>query len=258
MIIKVAVCGAAGRMGRLVVRQVEMQDDMKVVAAIDSPGNPMIGKDAGLFAGVRKLGVKIESSNKLDEILRSSKPKILMDFTVAKSSVKNVKAASKAGVAVVVGTTGFTPRQRREMEEAIQEGKIRAIISPNFSVGVNVFFKVAREAVRLLGKDYEPGIEEIHHIHKRDAPSGTALKVAEIISEELGIDREKIRIKSLREGEVVGEHTLIFSNPYEQLDIMHRARSRETFATGAVKAARYILKKGKPGVIKDMHDLLGF
>ena len=255
--IRVAVCGASGRMGRLVVRQVTMQKDMKLVAAVDSPGNPMEGKDAGLVAGVAKLGVAILSSNKLDEILSGSKPDVLVDFTVAEASVQNIKAASRAGVSVVVGTTGFTQRQRKEIEEAIKKGKIRAIVSPNFSIGVNVFFKTTRDTARLLGKDYEPSIVEIHHVHKRDAPSGTALKVAEIVSGELGIDNEKIRIKSIREGEVVGEHTLIFSNPYEQVEIMHRAKSRETFAAGAAKAARYVVKKGKPGVIKDMQDVLG-
>lgn len=244
-------------MGRLIVRQVSMQKDMKLVAAIDSPGNPMGGKDAGLVAGVAKLDVKILGSDKLVEILRSSKPDVLVDFTVAEASVQNVKAASKAGVSVVVGTTGFTQQQRNEMEEAIKRGKIRAVISPNFSVGVNVFFKAARDATKLLGKDYEPSIVEIHHAHKKDAPSGTALKIAEIVSEELGMDREMIKIKAIREGEVVGEHTLMFLNPYEQVELIHRAKSREAFAAGAAKAARYVVNKGKPGVVKDMQDVLG-
>jgi len=255
--IRVAVCGASGRMGRLVVRQVVMQKDMKLVAAIDAPENPMIGKDAGLVAGVQKLGVSIMASDKLGQVLKSTKPDVLMDFTVAEASVRNVKAASRAGVSVVVGTTGFTQQQRKELEKAIKRGKIRAVISPNFSVGVNVFFKVARETTRLLGRDYEPSIVEVHHMYKKDAPSGTALKVAEIVSEELGVEREKIRIKSIREGEVVGDHTLLFSDPYELLEITHRAKSRETFAAGAVKAARYVVRKGKPGAIKDMQDVLG-
>lgn len=255
--IRVAVCGASGRMGRLVVRQVTMQKDMKLVAAVDTPGNPMEGKDAGLVAGVAKLGVTILGSVKLDKIISDSKPDVLVDFTVAEASVQNIKASSRAGVSVVVGTTGFTPQQRKEIDEAIKRGKIRAVISPNFSVGVNVFFKTTGDTARLLGKDYEPAIVEIHHVHKRDAPSGTALKVAEIVSGELGMDREKIRIKSIREGEVVGEHTLIFSSPYEQVEIMHRAKSREAFAAGAVKAARYVVKKGKPGVVRDMQDVLG-
>jgi len=255
--IRVAVCGASGRMGRLVVRQVAMQKDMKLVAAVDTPGNPMEKKDAGLVAGVAKLGVAILGSDKLDKIISSSNPDVLVDFTVAEASVQNIRAAARAGVSLVVGTTGFTPKQKNEIDAAIKKGKIRAVISPNFSVGVNVFFKTVEDTARLLGKDYEPSIVEIHHVHKRDAPSGTALKIAEIVSGELGMEKEKIRIKSIREGEVVGEHTLVLSSLYEQMEIMHRAKSREAFAAGAVKAARYIAKKGKPGVIKDMRDVLG-
>ncbi len=255
--IKVAVCGASGRMGRLVVRQVSLQKDMKLVAAIDTSENPMIGKDAGLVAGVAKLDVKIAGSDNLAETLRSSKADVLIDFTVAEPSVKNIKAASKAGVAVVVGTTGFTKEQRAEMEGAIRRGKIRAVISPNFSIGVNVFFKAARDAASLLGEDYEPNIVEVHHVHKKDSPSGTALKISEIVAKERGIESESIKVKAIREGEVVGEHTLMFLNPYEQVELTHRAKSRESFAAGAVKAARYAVKRGKPGVIKDMQDVLG-
>lgn len=255
--IRVAVCGASGRMGRLVVRQVSMQNDMKLVAAVDSPGNPMEDKDAGLVAGVAKLDVKMQSSDKLADIIRSAKPDVLIDFTLADASVKNVAVAARAGVAVVVGTTGFTKEQRAAMEESIKKGKVRAVISPNFSVGVNVFFKEARDITRLLGGDYEPSIVEVHHIHKKDAPSGTALRIAEIVAGELGVERERIKIKAIREGEVVGEHTLIFLNPHEQVELMHRAKSREAFAVGAVKAARYAVKKGRPGAIRDMQDVLG-
>jgi len=255
--IKVAVCGASGRMGRLVVRQVSLQKDMKLVAAIDTPDNPQREKDVGIVAGVTKLNVKIKSSDDLAKILRSSKPNVLIDFTAAESSVKNVKVASKAGVSVVVGTTGFNKEQRAEMESAIKKGKIRAVISPNFSVGVNVFFKAVQDAAKLLGDDYEPNIVEIHHVHKKDSPSGTALRIAEIVAKARKIESEDIKVKSIREGEVVGEHTLMFLNPYEQVDFMHRAKSREAFAAGAVKAARYVIKKGRAGVIKDMQDVLG-
>ena len=259
-------------MGRLIVRQVSMQKDMKLVAAIDSPGNLMEGKDAGLVAGVAKLDVKILGSDKLGEILRSSKPDVLVDFTVAEASVQDVKVASKAGVSVVVGTTGFTQQQGKEMEEAIKRGKIRAVISPNFSVGVNVFFKAARDAARLLGKDYEPSIVEIHHVHKKDAPSGTALRMAEVIAGALGRDlsrvavygrqgtpgertRDEIGLLSLRSGDVVGEHTVTFGNLGERLELTHRAHSRDTFARGAIRAARFIA--GAPPGLYSMQDVLG-
>ncbi|MEM2890276.1 MAG: 4-hydroxy-tetrahydrodipicolinate reductase [Candidatus Hadarchaeum sp.] len=255
--IRVAVCGAAGRMGRLIVRQVASQKDMKLVAAVDVPEHPMMGKDAGLIAGVQKLGVNIVEATKLSEVLRKAKPHVLVDFTAAEASVQNVKIASRAKIAVVVGTTGFTEQQRMELEKMIKRSGIRAVISPNFSVGVNVFFKLAREAAAILGGDYEPSITEVHHVYKKDAPSGTALKAAEEVAKELGIDPEEINIKSIREGEVVGDHTLVFSNPFEALEITHRAKSREVFAVGAMKAIRYVVKKGKPGAIRDMQDVLG-
>ncbi len=255
--IRVAVCGACGRMGRLIVRQVAKQKDMKLVAAIDAPGTPSARADAGELAGVGKLGVKIVGADKLAEALKQSRPDVLVDFTKADATVQNVKIASQAGVSVVVGTTGFTAEQMAEIEAAIKRGKIRAVISPNMSVGVNVFFKSVGETARMLGGDYEVEIVEVHHAHKKDAPSGTAKKAAQIIAKALGKNEDSIRIKSIREGEVVGDHTVIFSTPEERVEISHRAQSRETFAAGAVKAIRYAVKKGRPGVVQDMQDVLG-
>lgn len=255
--IRVAVCGACGRMGRLIVRQVAKQDDMKLVAAIDVPGTPSAGEDAGELAGVGKLGVNIVGADKLVEVLKQSKSDVLVDFTKADAAAQNVKTASEAGVAVVVGTTGFTAEQRAEMEGAVKKGKIKAVISPNMSVGVNVFFKSVRETARMLGSDYGVEIVEAHHVHKRDAPSGTARRVAQIIADEFGWNVDKIKIKSIREGDIVGEHTVIFSTPEERVEVVHRAQSRETFAAGAVKAIRHVVEKGEPGVVKDMQDVLG-
>ena len=255
--IRVAVCGACGRMGRLIVRQVAKQTDMKLVAAIDAQDTPSAGEDAGKLAGLGELYVKIVGADKLAETLKGSKPDVLVDFTKADASVQNVKTASEAGVSVVVGTTGFTAEQRVEMEKAVKKGKIRAVISPNMSLGVNVFFKSVEETARMLGGDYDVEIVEAHHVHKRDAPSGTARKVAQIIARKFGWSEDKIKIKSIREGEIVGEHTVIFSTPEERIEIIHRAQSREMFASGAMKAIRYVVKKGKPGVAEDMQDVLG-
>ncbi|GAH94689.1 unnamed protein product [marine sediment metagenome] len=143
------------------------------------------------------------------------------------------------------------------MEEAVKKGKIRAVISPNMSVGVNVFFKSAKEAARMLGSDYAVEIVEAHHVHKRDAPSGTARRIAQIIAREFNWSEDKIKIKSIREGDIVGEHTVIFSTPEERVEITHRAQSRGTFAAGAMKAIRYVVEKGKQGVVEDMQDVLG-
>ena len=255
--IRVAACGACGRMGRLIVSQVAKQKDMKLVAAIDAPGTQSAGEDAGELACVGKLGVKIAGADKLAEVLKQSKPDVLVDFTKADAAVQNVKIASELGVSVVVGTTGFTAEQRAEMEEAIKKGKIRAVISPNMSVGVNVFFKSVEDTARMLGSGYRVEIVEAHHVHKRDIPSGTARRVAQIIAKEFGWSEDEIEIKSIREGEIVGEHTVIFSTPGERVEIIHRAQSRETFAAGAMKAIRHVVEKGKPGLVQDMQDVLG-
>ncbi len=255
--IRVAVCGACGRMGRLIISQVAKQADMELVAAIDASGTPSAGEDAGELAGVGKLDVEILDADKLAEVLKQSRPDVLVDFTKADAAVQNVKTASEAGVSVVVGTTGFTTEQRVEMEEAVKKGKIRAVISPNMSIGVNVFFKSAKETARMLGSDYAVEIVEAHHVHKRDAPSGTARRIAQIIAREFNWSEDKIKIKSLREGDIVGEHTVIFSTPEERVEIIHRAQSRGTFAAGAMKAIRYVVEKGKQGVVEDMQDVLG-
>jgi len=260
-------------MGRLVIREVASQPDMQVVAAMDAPGTSLAGQDAGELAGVGRLGVQVVGAERLSEALRDSKPDVLVDFTIAEAAVKNVRAAAEQGVAVVVGTTGFTPEQRAEMEGVIKRAGIAAIVAPNMSVGVNVFFKLVGEAARLLGRGYDVEIVEAHHAHKADAPSGTALKAAEIIAREFGLGSESIRcgrpagrrargkgeiyIHSIRAGDIVGEHIVTFATPGERLELVHRAHSREAFARGAMGAIRYVVAKGKPGMIQDMRDVLG-
>lgn len=271
--IKVAVCGACGRMGRLLTRTISEQPDMRVVAAIDAPKTSVAGRDAGEVAGVDKLGVKIVGAEHLAKVLQETKPDVLVDFTNADAATQNVRVAAENGVAVVVGTTGFTPGQRAEIEGAVKKGKIAAVVSPNMSVGVNVFFKLVGETARSLGSGYEVEIVETHHVHKADSPSGTALRAAEIIAEEFGLSKESIKcgrpagkrprakgeiyIHSIRAGDVVGEHTVTFAAPGERVEIVHRAQSRETFAVGALKAIRHVVKKGRPGAVQDMRDVLG-
>ncbi|MEM2874877.1 MAG: 4-hydroxy-tetrahydrodipicolinate reductase [Candidatus Hadarchaeales archaeon] len=255
--IRVVVCGACGRMGRLIVRQISREKDMKLVGAVDAPDNPEIGKDAGVVAGVGSIGVKIAGADRIREVLAGSSPEVLVDFTNASAAVENVKAAADAGAAVVVGTTGFTGEQMKTIEETIKRGRIPAVISPNMSVGVNVFFKTIEHAAQMLGPEYDVEIVEVHHVHKKDAPSGTAKKAAEILARALGRAHDEIPIKSIREGEVVGEHAVIFSRPEERIEIAHRANSREAFVAGVVNAIRHVVKGGKPGEIHGMDDVLG-
>jgi len=271
--IKVALCGACGRMGRLLVRMISEQPDMELVAAIDAPKTPEAGNDIGKLAGVDSMGVKIVGAEHLEKVLHHEKPDVLVDFTNSEAAIQNVHIASQNSVGVVVGTTGFTEKQRAEIAGIVQKDKISAVVAPNMSVGVNVFFKLVEEAARSLGKDYDVEIVEAHHVHKVDAPSGTALRAAEIIAREFGRGSESIKfgrpagkqprakgdihIHSIRAGDIVGEHVVTFAAPGERVEIVHRAQSRETFAAGVLKAIRHVAKKGKPGVVQDMQNVLG-
>jgi len=239
--IKVAVCGAAGRMGSLVAQNVLQEEDMNLVAAFDV-------KDAGRSIG----NVRISEVGRIHDVLAKTKPDVLVDFTVASGAVENAKAAAEHGVNLVIGTTGFTPEQHREMCTAIGK-KVAAVISPNFAVGVNVFWKLIGDAAKYLG-DVDVEIVEAHHKRKKDAPSGTAKKAAEIVRASLG---KEISVHSIRSGDIVGDHLVLFAGDGERLEIKHQAHSRQAFASGAIKAIRWVAgaKKGK-GVFS-MNDVLG-
>lgn len=270
--IKVALCGACGRMGRTIVSEIAKKHDMKLVAAIDAPRTPFIGKDAGGLAGLTKLGVVVVGAEKITDALKRAKPDVLVDFTNANAAVQNVETAASLHIPVVVGTTGFSREQLERIKKAVKKAKIPAVVAPNMSVGVNVLFKLAGDAARLLGKDYDVEIIETHHAHKADSPSGTALRIAEIIAEEFGWNKESIKcgrpagkrprakgeiyIHSLRVGDVTGEHIVTFAAPGERVEVVHHAHSRETFAAGAIKAIRFVVEKGRPGIVQDMRDIL--
>ncbi len=259
----VAVLGACGRMGSLIVENVTSSEDMQVVAAFDIAN---FGKDVGEFAHVGNLGVKISDVKYLGIVLKESKADVLIDFTVAGATVINASIAAISGVNLIIGTTGLTPEQRAVIGEAIKEGQVSAVISPNYSVGVNVFFKIIKEAAKYLA-DYDIEIIEAHHNQKKDAPSGTALKAADVISEALGgkdyvYGREgiaprgkEIGIHAVRAGDITGDHTVLFAGNSERIEIKHMAHSRQIFAKGAVRAAEWVCKQ-KPGIYS-MDDVLG-
>ncbi len=261
--IKIAVTGACGRMGGLIIENVLRSGDMELVAAIDVTN---IGKDIGEVMRVGKLNVLVDDANKIDRALERSKPDVLIDFTIAHAAVKNVVACAGKNIQTVIGTTGFTPEQRSLMENAILENKVAAVISPNFSIGVNVFWGLLAEAAKSLG-DYDIEIIEAHHNQKKDAPSGTAMKAAEVISETLGgkdfvygrkglAPRAKeIGIHAVRGGDIVGDHTVLFAGDGERIEIKHQAHSRQAFARGAVGAARWV--SSAPSGIYEMKDVLG-
>ncbi|MDI9645502.1 MAG: 4-hydroxy-tetrahydrodipicolinate reductase [Archaeoglobales archaeon] len=257
---KIAVSGAAGRMGRIVIKKA-LEGGVSVSQAFDIV---KIGEDAGEVAGVGKIGVKI--SDKIEEL----KADVLIDFTNPEATLKIARIASQKGIKMVIGTTGFSEEQRKELYTLCS--KVPSVISPNFSVGVNVFWKIIEFATKYL---YDADIEivEVHHKNKRDSPSGTALKAAEIIQHVLAQKGKNLEIKSCRQGssprgseigvfgvrggDVVGEHTVFFFGDGERVEITHRAMSREAFAFGAVKAAKWVFNVDKPGIYT-MLDVLGF
>ena len=257
---RIAITGALGRMGTLVIQEAARIEGMELVAGLDAvgAGKPLQG------------GVLVKDASQLEQVLKETRPDVLIDFTIAKAAVKNVCIAASLGVDLVVGTTGISSEQLSEMREAI-EGNVAAVITPNFSVGVNLFWKlVADAAAALKGYDFDIEIIEAHHNQKKDAPSGTALATLEAIRRARGesdlsevvygrngiMPRGKeIGVHAVRAGDIVGDHTVLLAGPGERLEIRHQAHSRAAFASGAVRAATWVVGR-KPGIY-GMADVLG-
>lgn len=270
--IKVAVTGAAGRMGSGIVRKITEQEDMEVVAAIEIPNTPLEGKDVGLQAGIDELGVKITGSENLEKALKESNADVLVDFTIAPAAVETIKVAADCGVDLVVGTTGFTDEQAKGNAQVIADKNIKAVISSNFSIGVNVFFKVLKDLTPILN-DFDIEIIEAHHNQKQDAPSGTAMTAFETVAnalervpEEVAIygregqvgkrTKEEIGLHAIRGGDIVGDHSVMYIGDGERLEINHRAHTREVFIAGVIRALRFV-GSAEPGKVNDMADVLG-
>jgi 4-hydroxy-tetrahydrodipicolinate reductase len=264
--INVVVSGAAGRMGREVVRLVAASSVLELRGAVDrAPGSP--GQDAFSLAGLPPGGVQVV------EALARALPGagVVIDFTTFEASAAHAEACAAAGVPLVIGSTGFTPEDRARVAAAAR--RIPVLLSPNMSVGVNVLFELVRQAAMVLGDAYDVEIVELHHKRKKDAPSGTAMKLAEVAAEALGRDAARdlafarhgmigerppreIGLQTVRGGDIVGEHTVYFCGEGERLELTHRATAREQFARGAVRAAAWLPGR-KPGLY-DMADVLGF
>jgi 4-hydroxy-tetrahydrodipicolinate reductase len=223
--VRVLLIGAAGRMGRTVVDLAKADPKIQIVAECD-------------------LGDSIEAAMQNCDVI--------VDFSHADAIGEICRAASQHGKSLVIGTTGHSQEQRRIIEKAAESLPI--VFASNFSIGVNVLFWLTRKAAELLGRDFSPEIIETHHKMKKDAPSGTAKTLAEVLKTAQKIQNE-IPIQSIREGEIVGEHTVIFAGPSERLELTHRAASREIFARGALRAANWIM--GKPPGFYSMQDVLG-
>ncbi len=267
-IIRAVVTGAAGRMGSRIINVLSTSEGIRLSAAVERKGHPMIKQDACGPAGLPSSGVLTLITDDLHAALKGSD--VLIDFTHPESSLDHVQACAQEHKPIVIGTTGFSKEQIEQIKRHAQV--IPCVFSPNMSIGVNLSFKVLAEIAKALGDDYDVEIVEAHHRMKKDAPSGTAMKMAQVIAQALQRDldevgvyarkgmigersKKEIGIQTLRGGDIVGEHTVMFAGKGERIEITHRAHSRDTFAAGAVRAAKWIVGK-KPGMY-DMQDVLG-
>lgn len=264
--VKIAVCGAAGRMGQRIIVAVKEAEGAELSGALERPGHELVGQDAGLLAGVGKLGVAI--SDDLNAVVKGCD--VLIDFTTPKVSLKNLEACALQKKSIVIGSTGFSPEEKSLAAELAKE--IPVVLAPNMSVGVNVCFKILADIAKTLGEDFDVEIVEAHHRMKKDAPSGTAIRMGEVVAEALGRNyrdvanchregitgertKEEIGMQTVRGGDIVGEHTVYFIGMGERIELTHRAHTRDMFSRGSVRAAKWVVGK-KPGIY-DMQDVLG-
>jgi len=264
--INVAITGAAGRMGRTLIQALEETDGLELAAALERPGLSLIGSDAGELAGLGTKGVALVDN--LEAVLDAFE--VIVDFTVPEATLKTVAACQNAGKGMVIGTTGFDAAGRAAIEAA--SAQVPVVMAPNMSVGVNVAFKLIEMAAKVLGDDVDVEVIEAHHRHKIDAPSGTAVRMGEILADTLGRDlatsavygregitgprdRKTIGFETIRAGDIVGEHTVMFAGPGERIEITHRAASRMNFAAGAMRAVKWVASR-ESGLF-DMQDVLG-
>jgi len=264
--LKLAIAGAAGRMGRALIEAVAGASDLKLAGALERTGHPALGRDAGESGGAL-CGVRLGA----DPVSVIAGCDVLIDFTRPEGTLANLAACRRHGVRMVIGTTGFSEAQKQEIAAAARE--VGIVMSPNFSVGVNVAFRLLEVAAGALGPGYDVEIVEAHHRHKVDAPSGTALRMGEVVAKALDRDlakdavygregvtgerkTETIGFATVRGGDTVGDHSVLFLGNGERLEIAHRASSRFNFANGALRAARFVASR-KTGLY-DMADVLGF
>jgi 4-hydroxy-tetrahydrodipicolinate reductase len=264
--INVIVTGAAGKMGSRIIQLIGESETFKLRGAVERKEHPRLGSDAGEVAGTRRLGVPIHHD--LEGVLKETD--VVMDFTAPASTVAILPSVARAKKPIVIGTTGFSKKEMDILRDLVRP--IACVLSPNMSVGVNLLFKILADVARVTGDDYDVEIVETHHRFKKDAPSGTALAMAQVLAEVLKRDlgevgvysragitgerkRKEIGIQSVRAGDVVGEHTVIFGGLGERIEITHKAHSRDNFARGALLAAQWVVSR-KPGLY-DMQDVLG-
>ncbi len=264
--VRIAICGAGGRMGRTLIQACAEDAEVTLSAAVEAPSSEFVGMDAGALAGTGASGISVSSS--VADCAGAFD--VLVDFTLPKASLANLEACAGIGARAVVGTTGFDETQRSRIAELAKDMPL--VLAPNMSVGVNLCFKLIDLAATVLGDEVDVEIIEAHHRHKVDAPSGTAVRMGEIVASALGRDlgrcavygreghtgerrRDTIGFETVRAGDIVGEHTVMFAGTGERVEIVHRASSRLNFARGALRAARWL--GGRENGLYDMQDVLG-
>ena len=259
--IRAVITGVCGRMGRCITRGIAQQPDMRLVGAVQYPSHPQIGNDAGVVAGIGEIGVAI--TGQLDDVLHRSD--VVIEFSKPEATLDHLQQVVDTDKAMVLGTTGFTADELATLK--VHASRIRCVMAPNMSLGVNVMLQALELIAKALGNDYNIEVVEAHHNHKADSPSGTALRVAETLTtaleqnlDEVGVHgrhgimgarpKKQIGIHAVRGGDIAGDHTVLFATEGEQLSIVHRAHSPEAFAKGAIRAAKWIIDAPK-----GLHDV---
>ena len=262
--IKAIVVGAAGKMGGRIIHITQEYPSIKLFRAIERPDHPSIGRDIGEIVGLGKLGIPLEGE------LRKEGGDVIINFSNPQASLESMRFAYEAGLAIVIGTTGLSSEQMERVKE-LSKG-VRCVMAPNMSVGMNVMFRIVQEIAQVLGSEYDVEILEAHHHLKKDSPSGTAVRLGELIAKAIGRDfgqvgvygrkgmvgertKEEIGMQVIRAGDIVGEHTVLFGGIGERLEVTHRAHSRDNFARGAIRAALWVVNQ--PNGLYDMQDVLG-
>ncbi|WP_114639787.1 4-hydroxy-tetrahydrodipicolinate reductase [Polynucleobacter necessarius] len=262
---KIAIAGSTGRMGKMLIEAVLNVADFQLVGALEHPSCPLLGEDAGAFLG-KKTGVIISS----DVAAVLANAQFLIDFTRPEGTMAHLAVAEKTGTKMIIGTTGLNQDQITSLQKASE--KLAIVFAPNMSVGVNATFKLLEIAAKMLNQGYDIEVIEAHHRHKVDAPSGTALKMGEVIAEALGENLEDVAVyareghtderkegsigfATIRGGDIVGDHTVLFAGDGERIEISHKSSSRQSYAQGSLRAARFLQNQATG--LYDMQDVLG-
>jgi dihydrodipicolinate reductase (EC 1.3.1.26) len=264
--IKAVVTGAAGRMGSRIINLISAAEGIEIAGAVERKGHSTIGRDVGESLDHGKTSVIIEDN--IEKCIHNAD--VIIDFTNHEASIDHLKTAAENNISIVIGSTGFTADEMERIKDL--STNTRCVFAPNMSVGVNVMFKVLEYVAGIMGDEFDVEIIEAHHNLKKDAPSGTAMKMARIIAGSLGRDlnqvgvygrkgmvgirpKNEIGIQTVRAGDITGEHTVIFGGIGERLEFIHRAHNRDNFAKGAIRAAKWIVNQEKG--VYDMQDVLG-